>query len=708
METSLYPQNPIIEDRNFTKPEGSYRVQVIWVMVSILLFALMYIALIAGSLWLIYWAVMWPMTTVNKLTLFGKVGGIAAAGMFFAFIVKFLFKSHNWDDPANIEITEEEHPNLFAFIRKLSTDLKAPFPKKVFVNHEINAAVFYNSTVWSLILPVKKNLLIGLGLVNGVNLTEFKAILAHEFGHFSQSSMKLGSYIYMANRIIHSMVYDRDQWDNLLDQWKESDFRIAIFAWILMPIVWIVRQLLKLIYQGINLIYSGLSRQMEFHADRVAVSAAGSNAIVNGLYKLNSASEAFQFSNTQLSHAIDHNLYTDDLFYHQTSAFNHLKATNKEFEERLLENQHNEKGFLFDEDEVNHIAMYASHPANYLREKNAKKDFIEAVVDEKSPWCLFENPEALRQQVTKNLLNINFRTTEALTYTPAAEVEEFIQKELSETTYDQRYLGIYDDRFLSEVNLEAPAQAIADAGINTDNIAKQFEELYGEELEKKSNEIKQRHKDLGLVFGILTKQDRRKEFSIKGSNYTQADAQEVYENLIKEGEEDPKWHETFDKKVFAVHAFMAASLPDLKDTFYQQHRFHKEFQELFLSLRNVQTEVMTAVEEINQMGEIDGSTLRQFAIRFSDASTQLDRVYDKAKTMPMPDLQNLEAVERLSDFLLEKTPVQVKGTIFENVKVNLLIEEIGTMESRCRRLYFKSLGSILNTQEEIAKRYLGE
>jgi len=35
-------------------------------------------------------------------------------------------------------------------------------------------------------LPVKKNLQIGMALVNSVTVTEFKAILAHEFGHFSQ------------------------------------------------------------------------------------------------------------------------------------------------------------------------------------------------------------------------------------------------------------------------------------------------------------------------------------------------------------------------------------------------------------------------------------------------------------------------------------------------------------------------------------------
>ena len=35
-------------------------------------------------------------------------------------------------------------------------------------------------------LPVKKNLTMGLGLINSTTVSELKSILAHEFGHFSK------------------------------------------------------------------------------------------------------------------------------------------------------------------------------------------------------------------------------------------------------------------------------------------------------------------------------------------------------------------------------------------------------------------------------------------------------------------------------------------------------------------------------------------
>ena len=68
-----------------------------------------------------------------------------------------------------------------------------------------------------------------MGLVNVLTLSEFKAVLAHEFGHFSQNSMKLHRYVYTANRIIADMVIGRDWLDNLLDRCKQREDALAAF-----------------------------------------------------------------------------------------------------------------------------------------------------------------------------------------------------------------------------------------------------------------------------------------------------------------------------------------------------------------------------------------------------------------------------------------------------------------------------------------------
>jgi hypothetical protein len=64
---------------------------------------------------------------------------------------------------------------------------------------DVNASVFYDSSFWSIIFPIRKNLQIRLGLVNKIIEQELKAILAHEFGCFSQRSTKVGSFVYDVN-----------------------------------------------------------------------------------------------------------------------------------------------------------------------------------------------------------------------------------------------------------------------------------------------------------------------------------------------------------------------------------------------------------------------------------------------------------------------------------------------------------------------------
>ena len=76
--------------------------------------------------------------------------------------------------------------------------------------------------ITSLFWPTGKDLLIGLGLVNILNLSEFKSVLAHEFGHFAQKSTRLGGYVYTANRLIYDLVCGRDWFDNMIEGMKRA------------------------------------------------------------------------------------------------------------------------------------------------------------------------------------------------------------------------------------------------------------------------------------------------------------------------------------------------------------------------------------------------------------------------------------------------------------------------------------------------------
>jgi hypothetical protein len=159
---SLYPPAPAGIPADLTRPTTSYRVQTGLTLLSLLLFVLIYLALVAVSAWLVYLAIIFPVP-VNKLGILVKLGAIAGAGMLFLFLLKGLFKHQTIDRSLYVEVTERDQPELFRFIRQLARDTGAPFPRHVYLSPEVNAAVFYDSSLLSLILPVRKNLLIGLG-----------------------------------------------------------------------------------------------------------------------------------------------------------------------------------------------------------------------------------------------------------------------------------------------------------------------------------------------------------------------------------------------------------------------------------------------------------------------------------------------------------------------------------------------------------------
>jgi Zn-dependent protease with chaperone function len=141
--------------------------------------------------------------------------GLASLGvLILIFLLKFIFKSHKVDRSHLIEINEQQEPELFKMIREIVQSVGTNFPKKVYLSSEVNAAVFYDSSFWSMFFPIKKNLLIGLGLVNAITKEELKAILSHEFGHFSQRTMKVGSYVYNVNQVIFNMLFENESYEN--------------------------------------------------------------------------------------------------------------------------------------------------------------------------------------------------------------------------------------------------------------------------------------------------------------------------------------------------------------------------------------------------------------------------------------------------------------------------------------------------------------
>src|SRR5262249_18179514 len=125
--------------------------------------------------------------------------------------------------------------------------------------------------------------------------------------------------------------------------------------------------------------------------------------------------------------------------------------------------------------------MWATHPPNHDREQNAKRRYLRAPLDERSPWGLFRDPPAVREQVTRRFYEVVKRTEDPALADPEA-VQPFIGAEHAATTYPARYHGLYDDRYLDPGHPDDLIRSLPAELRDPARLAGAHAALYGDEL----------------------------------------------------------------------------------------------------------------------------------------------------------------------------------------------------------------------------------
>ena len=221
------------------------------------------------------------------------------------YLVKPLFISVKNVNNSGLELTESDCPQLFSLIKDIAQATGNEMPKHVYLSAEVNACVFYDSvSIWSIFFPPKKNLMIGIGLFCGMNISEIKAVLGHEFGHFSQKTMRVGTITYRLLLMIHTMTdYAQKQLERDAVAKTQEGYR-WYFHIAGSLIAFVTRRTINM-HRWIEKKDRSLSRFMEFEADTVACRVAGSKAMISSLCKLNILSERFSTYENVLTNLIE-------------------------------------------------------------------------------------------------------------------------------------------------------------------------------------------------------------------------------------------------------------------------------------------------------------------------------------------------------------------------------------------------------------------
>ena len=323
LPADLYPPQPASVPKNLAKPTGRYRFHAWLALGGLAVFGGFYAGLTAWFSWAAYHHITSSPETNGEPTDIPRFVGAAVIAIF---LLKGLFFRKSSGRGQEFEITAQTQPRLFAFLTQVAKEARAPRPHKVFLSPSVNAGVFYDLSLLNFLLPVRKNLEIGLGLVNVLTLSEFKAVLAHEFGHFAQRSMAVGRWVYTAQQVAIQLIHHRDALDSVLNFLSRIDIRIAWIGWVLRLIVWSIRSLLDTLLSLVMLAERALSREMEFQADLVAVSTSGSDALIHALYRLPAADRAWDEAKDFISDELSAGHATEDVFAVQTRILEHQRV----------------------------------------------------------------------------------------------------------------------------------------------------------------------------------------------------------------------------------------------------------------------------------------------------------------------------------------------------------------------------------------------
>jgi Zn-dependent protease with chaperone function len=178
-------------------------------------------------------------------------------------------------DTDGTELTEAEEPRLFAALREVSEVAGSRMVDRVYLELGAMAAVREAGGTLRVLLGRGERVLhLGFWTLQGLTVSELKAILAHEYGHFSHGETRLTPIV---GRIVRTLV-------GMLQ-------RMAALGGSTMvnPVWWYLRLYFRVFLAAT----AGHSRRSELLADRAAALAYGGDAFARALSSVIEGSEVF-------------------------------------------------------------------------------------------------------------------------------------------------------------------------------------------------------------------------------------------------------------------------------------------------------------------------------------------------------------------------------------------------------------------------------
>lgn len=260
------------------------------------------------SLWVLGIVLQLPRIPVFILIAIGVAPLVSLWAAFRAIKAMFFSKP---EFQAAIVLKVSEKPKLYAAIKEVCAKVKTKIPDTVIFH--IEPTFFVTEGKLSTIngLVKKRTLAIGAPLVRQLTIDEFKAILAHEFAHFSGNDTVYSRFVVPVYKSVNSALNDIAG----INEGNKGDNNVinAMNLLLFVPVIF-----LKIFITYFATIDNILSRSRELRADWIASSNFGKKNMESGLVKVvqisqhyHSAVEELGFNNPNYLDKYEQLLYRD-------------------------------------------------------------------------------------------------------------------------------------------------------------------------------------------------------------------------------------------------------------------------------------------------------------------------------------------------------------------------------------------------------------
>lgn len=248
----------------------------LFALLAILMVIASYIVIVMLAAACVYLPYLILTSTINFQAVVLFLGGIAAAG---AMLWSLVPRREKFEAPGLL-IERGEYPELFRELDDIAAALNEPVPPEVYLIGQVNAFVADRGGLLG--FGSRRILAIGLPLLSLLTVSEFRAILAHEFAHYYSGDTRMGPWVY---RTQSAMIRSFQNIGSL-----RSVGRIGILQLLYQFVTVILKWNFLFFLRVINFV----SRRKEFRADELACLVAGKEAMVRGLKKIHEGGMAWQ------------------------------------------------------------------------------------------------------------------------------------------------------------------------------------------------------------------------------------------------------------------------------------------------------------------------------------------------------------------------------------------------------------------------------